>query len=77
MRLKKPRFVHRDHLYKQRKVKRRSIDLRRGGAPGPGAVGGAEREGWSRADIHPELTMDKIQNHQDGRRANLASFGSR
>ena len=24
--------VQRDHLYKQRKVKRRSIDLRRGGA---------------------------------------------
>ena len=71
-------LIHREHLYKQRKVKRRSIDLRRGGAPsGPGPVGGAEREARTRADIHPELTMDKIQSHPDGRRAVLTSFGSR
>ena len=62
--------VQRDsQLYKQRKVKRRSIDLRRGGPPiGPGA---------NRADIHPELTMEKIQNPPDGRRGVLTSFGSR
>ena len=52
-------------------MKRRSIDLRRGGGGppiGPGA---------SRADIHPELTMEKIQNPPDGRRGVLTSFGSR
>ena len=31
----------------------------------------------SRADIHPELTMDKIQNPPDARRSVLTSFGSR
>ena len=30
-----------------------------------------------RADIHPELTMDKIQNPPDARRSVLTSFGSR
>ena len=47
--------------------------MRRGVAPGP--VGGAEMR--TRADIHPELTLDKIQNPPDARRGVLTSFGSR
>ena len=70
--LRKHLSSFRGHIYK-RKVKRQSVEMRRGVAPGP--VGGAEMR--TRADIHPELTLDKIQNPPDARRGVLTSFGSR
>ena len=70
--VEKTTFLIRGHIYK-RKVKRQSVEMRRGVAPGP--LGGAEMR--TRADIHPELTLDKIQNPPDARRGALTSFGSR